>query len=181
MGYIFPKTKPGESMLRKIFLFLVVLTCFTAMHLSASIIKKPPTKSVETSFKELICTAEDRAVVAEIITTMAENSKLSLYFKKPHLKEIGAQINHLHPLKFLSAIFSEPELKLCMRFIWGDYFKRTSILDNLAPALTREAEKGKLEQYLKDFAKEVNISAESIKPFFDGQDWENMVLHLIYS
>jgi hypothetical protein len=112
---------------------------------------------------------------------MAANGKLSLLLKQSHLKEIGAQIHHVHPLKFLATIFSNPHLKSCMQYIWGDYFKRNGFLDGLAPNLTREAEKGKLEQYLKDFSVKINVSAEGMKPYFDTRDWEGLVLHLINS
>jgi len=162
-------------------LSLILLLALSATTMDASIIKKPPTKLVETSFKELTCTEEDQANVAEIINTMAENGKITLLFKQTHLKEVGAQINHLHPLKFLSSIFSREDLKASMPQIWGDYFKRTSLLDGLVPSLTREANKGKLEQYLVDFAEEVNVTPESIKPYFDAQDWENLVLYLIHA
>ena len=160
---------------------VLILLALGATPMTASIIKKPPAKSVETPYKDLVCTEEDRANIYEIISTMAENGKLSLLFKQSHLKEIGAQINHVHPLKFLSAIFTDPHLKSCMYYIWDDYFKRNGFLDGLGPSLTREAEKGKLHQYLSDFATEVGASADNLRPYFDAQDWENMVHYLIDS
>jgi len=160
-------------------LFFVV-ACL-ALPISGSIIKKPPTKSTETPYKDLVCTDEDRANVYEIISTMSENGKLSLLFKQSHLKEVGSRINHLHPLKFLSAIFTDPHLKSCMYYIWNDYFKKGGFLDGLGPSLTREAERGKLEQYLDDFSAEVGVKGENIRPYFNSHDWEGLVLYLIQS
>ena len=68
-----------------------------------------------------------------------------------------------------------------MYYVWNDHFKRNGFLDGLAPSLTREAEKGKLDQYLKDFAAEVGVTVENIRPYFDVRDWENLVLYLIHS
>jgi hypothetical protein len=145
----------------------------------ASIIKKPPAKPVETPYNQLVCTAQDKAYIYEIISTMAQNGKLTLLFKQSQLKEMGAQINHVHPLKFLASIFSDSYLKTCMVSVWDDYFKRNGFLDGLAPSLTREAESGKLNQYLAEFATEVGHSEESLRPYFDARDWENLVLFLI--
>lgn len=168
-------------MLRKYSVFLIISMALFVTPAMASIIKKPPAKSVETTYKELVCTDQDKANISEIISTMAENSKLSLLFKQSHLKEIGAQINHVHPLKFLGAVFSNPHLKSCMYYIWDDYFKRNGFLDGLGPSLTREAEKGKLSQYLHEFAAEVGVPLENIQGYFAVMDWENLVLYLIQS
>jgi hypothetical protein len=165
---------------RKFICFTVFLMLFSSSGM-ASIIKKPPAKAVETSYEELVCTEQDRMNIYEIISTMAEKGKLGLLFQQNHLREIGAQINHVHPLKFLATIFKDPHLKSCMYYIWDDYFKRNGFLDGLGPSLTREAEKGKLELYLKDFAMDINISGETLKAYIDVRDWENMVLFLIQS
>jgi len=117
--------------------------------------------------------------IYEIITTMSDSSKLSLLFKQTHLKELGDRINDVHPLKFLASIFSVPHLKSCMGLIWHDYFKRTGFLDGLAPSLSREADQGKLQALLPDFASELNLTVENIQTFFDSRDWENLVLYLI--
>ena len=163
------------------FLFLLVLTTFLAAPMGASIIKKPPAKPTEITYKDLICTDQHKACIYEIISTMAEHGKLSLLFKQSHLKELGAQINEVHPLKFLSAIFTDPYLKSCMYYIWNDHFKRNGFLDGLGPSLTREAERGKLHQHLNEFSAEVGVPPEHVRPHFDTCDWENLVLYLIHS
>jgi hypothetical protein len=145
----------------------------------ASIIKIPPA-SKDVSYKDLICTETDKAMITEIITALGENGKLSLLMKRDHLKELGARISHIHPLKFLAVIFSHPQLKSYMLIVFDDYFKRTNFMDDLGPALSREAEKGKLDLYWKDFAHEVRIPPANIRPFFDNRDWENLVRYLMH-
>jgi hypothetical protein len=168
-------------MQKKWSLILIVLMTFVSTPMMASIIKKPPAKPTETPYKELVCTEQDKAYIYEIISTMAEYGKIHLIFKQSQLKEMGAQINHVHPLKFLSSIFSDSYLKSCMAHVWADYFKKNGFLDGLAPSLTRESEKGKLTQYLSEFAKEVGVKEESLRPYFEARDWENLVLFLIQS
>jgi len=149
--------------------------------MEAPILRRPPAKPTEISYKELICTEQDKAYIYAIISTMAENGTLSLLFKQSELKEMGAQINHVHPLKFLSSIFTNPNLKSGMANIWDDYFKKNGFLDGLAPSLSRELEKGKLMQYLAEFAAEIGVKEESLRPYFEARDWENLVLFLIQS
>ncbi len=165
---------------RKWLFFLIVIAALIA-PCSASIIKKPPSKPVETSYASLECTEKDQANIHHIISTMAENGKLSLLFQQGSLREVGASINHVHPLKFLAVIFKSPYLKTCMGQIWNDYFKRNGFLDGLAPSLTREAETGRLHIYLRDFASDVGANVDHVKAYFDVRDWENLVLFLIQS
>jgi hypothetical protein len=157
------------------------LSLFTFLPTYASIIKKPPVKPMETPYAELICTDQDKTRIHEIVTTTAENSKLHLLFKQSYLKGLGSQIDHVHPLKFLSTIITDPHLKSCLGYIWNDHFKKNGFLDGLGPALTRESEKGKLQQYIAPFSAEVGVSPESLRPYFDVHDWENMVFFLIQS
>lgn len=165
--------------------FLFCLSTFfvplhSEAHFLGSIIKFPVNPSQQT-YEELVCTDQDKATIYEIITTMSENGKMGLLFKKNHLNELGSKINHIHPLKFLSTIFSTPHLKECMNGIFEDYFKRNGFMDGLGPSLEKESEKGTLEKLLPGFAEEVSADFESLRPYFRSRDWENMVRKLIQS
>jgi hypothetical protein len=145
-----------------------------------SIIKKIPAVSQEDkTYKELDFTEEDRSNIYELITTMSQSNKFQLLFKQSHLKVIGAQINHVHPLKFLASIFANPEVKPLMGNIRDDSFKWSGLMDGLGPSLTREAIKGKLDIYLNDFAEEVGLSSEEIRSYFQSRDWDSFVRFLI--
>lgn len=175
---------------------LLLLSCFIStclfartQHLPpppaplASILKFPPERSQkEIAYHDLVCTEQDRANIWEIVTTVGKTSKLGLVPKTGHLKRLGAQINHVHPLKFLGTIFSQSDLKVCMKDIFDDYFKRSSFMDDLAPALSREANKGKLMAHLEPFSKEIGQhphNTHHIRAYFQSQEWENFVRFLI--
>lgn len=164
-------------------LILIVLSIFIPIALPASIIKKPPAPAVavDPTFSELVCTDADHANIYEIITTLANNGKISLLLKQNHLNQLGAQINHVHPLKFLGVVFADPTMKAGMYYVFDDYFKRNGFLDGLGPSLDREMQKGKLAQYINDFAAYVNVPAENIIGYFEAMDWEGLVRHLIAS
>lgn len=146
----------------------------------ATIIEIPPAveEKKEIPYNELVCTEVDKLNIAYIIQTMSSNGKLSLLFKKSELKRIGAEINHVHPLKFLETIFANPDLKECMREIHRDYFKWNGFLDGLVPSLNSQSDQGKLTQHLKDFSARVNSTPESLTPYFESRDWENLIRYL---
>lgn len=146
-----------------------------------SIVKIPPAPQGDISYKDLLFTDDDRSNIYELITIMSQSNKFQLLFKQGHLKSIGAQINHVHPLKFLSSIFSNPEIKSLMGNIRDDGFKWSGLIDGLGPSLTREAIKGKLDLYLNDFAYEIGLSATEIHPYFQSRDWDSFVRFLIQS
>ena len=145
----------------------------------AAIIKLPPNPGEDIAYKDLVCTEQDIANIVEIITSIADNSKFSLLLKQSHLKNLGAQINHVHPMKFIAIAVSTPQLKACLMNIFDDYFKRNGFMDGLGPSLTREAEKGKLDAYLKDFCNELGVKAEDILPYIQARDWEGLVRYLM--
>jgi hypothetical protein len=147
----------------------------------ASLVKIPPAPQAEVLYKDLVCTDEDKALMFELITTIESHAKLQLLFKIVHLKNIGAKLQHVHPLKFLAFIFTHPELKPLMSPISDDYFKWTEFLDGITPNLLRESIKGKLDSYLNDFAKEIGIAPEQIRPYFQSQDWAHFIQFLIRS
>jgi len=130
-------------------------------------------------YDKLVLSEEDKDYVYEIITILADNGKLSLLFKQNHLRDLGSQIDHLHPLKFLSAIFSNPNLKTRMGKIFEDYFKRNGFMDEISPSLTSKSESGELNQYIEKFAEEVKVPVEKIRPYFEEQDWNGLIDFLI--
>jgi hypothetical protein len=150
-----------------------------------SIIKiSPPAPEL---YKDLVCTTQDKAIIEEIVNLLFQNTKWDLLWTENYMNELGAKITHVHPLKFLSTILLNPVLKMHLIVIFEDYFKRNGFLgnrlgrtaDGLGSSLNREADKNKLEQYLADFAKEINVPVDNFRPFFQTRDWENLVRYLI--
>lgn len=149
----------------------------------ASIVKVPPSKppvTAEGAFKDLECTNEDVQKITRLISVMGENGKLTLLLKyQKELRQIGREIEHVHPLKFLSVILTNPHLKSCMREVHSDYFKWTNFLDGIGNGLSSQHKQGKVSVYLNDFAQTVGVSVESLQPYVQSHDWENMLVYLI--
>ena len=157
-----------------------VQTCIRNSVPLASFIKVPkPNSGGDPAYNELVCTEQDQENISFIILTMAGNGKLSLLFKKSELNAIGAKISHVHPLKFLGTVFSNPKLKECMRDIYRDYFKWNGFMDGLGPSLTTQVHQNKINQYLDAFAKECAVPAQDLVGYIESKDWEGMVRYLM--
>ena len=149
----------------------------------ASIIKIPPTQPSapsEISYNDLPLSDEDAQKITRLITVMGENGKVTLLFKyQKELRQIGREIEHVHPLKLMSVIMANPYLKACMKQVFSDYFKWTNFMDGIGNGLTSQHKQGKVSIYLNDFAKVFGIAPEILQKYADKQEWENMILFLI--
>jgi|GEM_PF-1813153 len=149
----------------------------------ASIVKVPPTQPTTPSnvtFAELPCSPEDVQKITRLISVIGENGKFVLLFKyQKELRQIGREIEHVHPLKMISVIMANPHLKSCMKEMHSDYFKWSNFMDGVGNALTSNHKQGNVVPYLDDFAKACGVTVSSLKNFIDNQDWENMLINMI--
>jgi hypothetical protein len=144
-----------------------------------AIIKLPPNPGVDVAYKDLVCTESDKEKIIELFNTLADNNKFYLLLNQTYIRGIGAQLNHVHPLKLIAVSMATPHLKNCYRLIFEDYFKKLEVLGGMGASLTREADKGKLDQYLAPFAEEMSIPVEDLRPFTEARDWEGLVTYLM--
>ena len=141
-------------------------------------IKIPPKQDQNLTYVELDRSKKDEETIYELITTMADNGKVWLLFNKSHMNQMGEEIGHVHPLKFLGYIFAENHLKRCMARILEDYFKRNGFIDGLGPSLDNELKKGALYPMLNDFCEEIGIKPYEVESYFQKRDWDGLLRYL---
>lgn len=135
-------------------------------------------KKYEKEYFALICTQEDRAKIAEIITALGTKGKIALLFNQSHYRRLGKDIEHVYPLKFLEVILTDKELKNYMRIFRKDYFKWSNFIGDFSKSLTNRVKDGSLVNFLPEFSKVVNVNVEKIKPFLSDKSdnrWEKMI------
>jgi hypothetical protein len=138
-------------------------------------ISAPP----DATFEDLPCSEEDVQKIARLISYMGENGKIKLLLNQKELRQIGREINHVHPLKFIMVIINDPYLKICLKQIRNDYFKWVNLMDGLGNGLSSSNKQGKVEAYLNDFAAAIHVSPVSLQDFVKNGDWENMIIFLM--
>ncbi len=146
----------------------------------AGFIKTSPQKDYQT-YSQLPLTDEYRGKITDLITTIGTKGKLDLLVHhKSRLEKLGDDIDeHVHPLRFLSVIFSNPQLKSYMGEINHDYFKWSEFIKGLSKRLNVEMKKGCVLKFLDAFSLEINVPAEGVRPLCEKGNWEELVEYLI--
>lgn len=123
----------------------------------------------------------ERSMIREQVIEIANSSLARLLWLKSHLEGIEAQINHVHPLRYLLYCFEEEETKVAMRnvrkrggFVWHELDKRIS------HSLRQEKEAGNLKMdQIQDMAKELGIDWKPLVTPVDACDAGALMSKLI--
>ncbi len=143
----------------------------------AGIIKIRPNKNVK--YTDLPCSEEDRSRIVEIFSTMGKHGKISLLLNhKSRLEQLGDEIRHVAPLKVLEVLCTTPNMREYLLLVMDDYFKRSNFLEGITPNLNSDATKGKLQEFLPDFATAVGTQKENLEPFVVKKAWREFIEYL---
>jgi hypothetical protein len=137
------------------------------------------------------CTAEQEALIEELITIMSECPPSNFYAvpylwgRKDRLKAIGKGIQSVYPLTLLCLGSATPQRKKKVQDIFNGWLSRYEFMNydngggSLTAVLNGEADKNGLTMYVEDFANKTKMSREKVLEFFHSRDWEGLVAHLI--
>jgi hypothetical protein len=110
---------------------------------------------------------------------MGSHGKIKLLLKyKKHLEKIGDEITHVHPLKFLGVIYSNPSLKQYMNIVLDDFFKSYNFINGLGSAMEDQLKNSNVYLYLDDFCRDVNADKETVRNYIDKKNWKKLLLFL---
>lgn len=114
-----------------------------------------------------------------IVKTLANESLITIKGKESDLKAAGDRIDRVHPLNFLATIFTNEELKVCIRnldgrsWVWKDFQK------GLIESLTDENASSNVLQFADNFASRIGVDKSIfLKPMKSG-DWPKFIKALI--
>lgn len=125
-------------------------------------------------------TKNEKADLTYILNTMARNSLASIATHRSSLKKAGERIDHLHPLRFLLAIFTDEELKADVNAIRGRHFVWKEFLSGITGSLETESKiKNLKSEYIRDFCKVLKIDEKKIAPLIKEEKWKDLVNVLI--
>lgn len=129
---------------------------------------------------ESAVTKQEKKDMTYIITTLANDSLLSIGTSRSSLKKAGDRIDHLHPFRFLTTAFTDERLKAGVHairdrggWIWEGF------IDGLTGSLKEEAARNNLLQFVPDFAGKVKIDLSLILPSLEQGKMNEFVNVLI--
>lgn len=138
--------------------------------------KKP--KLNDRSFAAGITQAE-AADISFILKTMANSSLPKIKAAETSLKKAGERIAHVHPFFFLSTIFTDEELKVCVRNLQGRAWVWKEFLRGIVDSLSEEHAKDNILPFVNDFVAIVKVDPSMILPSLQANRWERFVNILI--
>ncbi len=126
-------------------------------------------------------TDQEKRDLGELVRTLANEKQTTLWGKQSHLEgTLKPRLVHLHPLKFLTIIFTDNELKVCMKNLDGKLVVWKKFEGETADSLAKENNAGNITQdQINDFANKVGLSSAELAPYFQGQKWEQLISFLI--
>lgn len=125
-------------------------------------------------------TQQEKDDIAYIVTTLNDHTFITLVPYRSSIKKAGSRVDHLHPFRFMEAIFTDENLAKCAKNIVGKTFVWGKFLKGITSTLKEETKKGNvLPDQLADFAATIGIDLGLIYKPFEHQDWEEMVLIII--
>ncbi len=124
-------------------------------------------------------TPEEKRDIAYIVTTLADKSLVELKSKESTINKVGDRVDHVHPLQFLNCIFSDEELKVAMRNVYGRNWVSKKFMDGLIDSLKKENTHGNVLPHAQDFSSRLNVDPRTILPAMQKGEWDEFVAILI--
>lgn len=161
--------------MKKLLIALALVFCQTA-HATSNMLASQVYQTQEGQMRNFYAplSNEEKQNIRYIITTLANNSAISLMFYQTSLKQAGKDISHVHPLKMLEFIFSDPVLKRDVKKINGLPWKR--FVEDTAKSLQDSEERDNLKQeHIEDFCKAVAIPSAYLSPAVASHNWVQFI------
>jgi hypothetical protein len=122
---------------------------------------------------------DDLRTFEYIITTVGNTNMFFLWPQQSKLEKLGDDIYHIHSLKSLIHLFSNRELTISLNHMFNNYFKRSKFVEGIAKKMLELDEKGLVEPYFEEFAHQLRVVPDLIRPYFESRDWNNLIKVLL--
>jgi hypothetical protein len=119
------------------------------------------------------------ADIATILKTLADSSLYHIRNSESYLNRVGDRIKQVHPFHFLSCIFTNEELKVCIHNLQGRSWVWKGFLNGITSSLDEENGRDNLLKYTSDFAAKIKIDPNVILPILKAKNWERFIDTLI--
>lgn len=121
----------------------------------------------------------DKRIISSMIDTIANTNVFQLALKEREVQQKGDKINHVHPVRFLGTVFSDPKIKNDMIEIKRSYFKWNGFIGGFSKRMDEEFQRDNVLRYVPGFAASLNIDPEQVKRYVQSQDWDGLVRFLM--
>lgn len=126
-------------------------------------------------------TSNEKKDITYILRTLANQTLLKINSNKTELKNAGIRIEHLHPLRFLTFVFSNDELIVCMRNLQGRTWVWSEFLEGVINSLKNEHTLGNvLDEHARELVTQAHVPDPNvIYSLINNQNWGSLINTLI--
>lgn len=126
-------------------------------------------------------TPAEKEDISYILRTLANQTLLKINSNKSTLNKAGDRIEHIHPLRFLTYVFSNDELIVCMRNLQGRAWVWSEFLEGVINSLKDEQAIGNIKD---DYVQELTSQSHTKDPsaiftHVKNQSWGTLISTLI--
>ena len=127
-------------------------------------------------------TEEELNDIRYVVNNLGEKSRPIILKMKGSIRSAGNRIKHLHPLRFLTCVFTDERMKVSMKNLEGKHFVWPPFYEGISGAFEEESNKNNLtDAQIADFAKKIALDAkwfDSLTSFIKGRRWAELI-HLL--
>jgi hypothetical protein len=143
---------------------------------------KPTKKNGSFRYYYAPVSPQEKKEMRYVLTTLAQNSLANIASSKSSLKKAGDRFSHVHPLKFLSVVFTDEELKACIHAIRDRGWIWDEFLNGVIGSLKEETTSQNMRpEFIHDFASVVGINVSLILGAIQEERWKDLINILIDS
>lgn len=142
--------------------------------------KRSASKKLHRDYNE-IPSKEDVENLNYIIKTLATKNPIQLAFSSSELNDRGDKIMHLHPLKFLTIILTDPDNLKYVKAIRDKTLAWNGFIRNLRKSLKEETDKHNLTyEQVADFSNVIGVDVNLLWPDIENKRWTAFTDKAIY-
>lgn len=142
----------------------------TSTHYSMMPHSKAPLRNYKATLS-----AKEKKEIAYIVETLGNSSLVKIAKAKSSLEKSGKVIDNVHPLKFLSHVFSTEKLKAATHNIYGRSWVWSTFCKGIIGSLEEENNRDNLLPFIADFSSTVQINSEEIYPIAKRKQWKDFI------
>lgn len=124
-------------------------------------------------------TDEEQSALRTLIQEVGEKGYWELLTEADKIEKRGDELRHIHPLRSLAAMFSDPYTKKCIAAIMNATFKRPRFVKDYSQRLNHAADRDKLMPYVQGFSVAVKANPEQVRIYIEGRQWEALIKYLL--
>lgn len=136
---------------------------------------------IQRALTEMQISAVDRAIIHDLIHTVAKTNVISLGFKQKELENLGKQlrVHGVNVLQFLAHILSSKTLNNDLQSISKNHFKWNGVMKGVMRGLTTLKSGNEYQKRFTIFALYLDVDERQFFHYFNNNDWNGLVKALL--